>query len=106
MDDVIKLISRTYTTDKYGVQKPTETEREVFCDVKSISRMEFFEAGRNGLNPEYEFIIAEAEWQGETILEYRGKRYGIYRTYIEPNTDFIELYAERKGGTNEQHGEN
>lgn len=106
MDDVIKLISRTYTKDKYGVQKATETEREVFCDVKSISRMEFFEAGRNGLNPEYEFIIAETEWQGETILEYRGKRYGIYRTYIEPNTDFIELYAERKGGTNEQHGEN
>ena len=106
MDDVIKLISRTYTTDKYGVQKATETEREVFCEVKSISRMEFFEAGRNGLNPEYEFIIAETEWQGETILEYRGKRYGIYRTYIEPNTDFIELYAERKGGTNEQHGEN
>ena len=106
MDDVLKLISRTYTKDKYGVQKATETEREVFCDVRSISRMEFFEAGRNGLNPEYEFIIAETEWQRETILEYRGKRYGIYRTYIEPNTDFIELYAERKGGTNEQHGEN
>ena len=100
MDDVLKLISKTYTKDKYGVQKATETEREVFCDVKSISRMEFFEAGRNGLNPEYEFIIAETEWQGETILEYRGKRYGIYRTYIEPNTDFIELYAERKGGDN------
>ena len=101
MDDVLKLISKTYTKDKYGVQTATETEREVFCDVKSISRMEFFEAGRNGLNPEYEFIIAEAEWLGETILEYRGKRYGIYRTYIEPNTNFIELYAERKGGTNE-----
>ena len=63
MDDVLKLISKTYTKDKYGVQKATETEREVFCDVKSISRMEFFEAGRNGLNPEYEFIIAEAEWK-------------------------------------------
>lgn len=100
MDDVLKLISKTYTKDKYGVQKATETEREIFCEVKSIARNEFFEAGRNGLNPEYEFIIAEAEYQGESLIEYRGKRYGIYRTYIEPNTDFIELYAERKGGDN------
>ena len=100
MDDVLKLISKTYTKDKYGVSKASETEREVFCEVSSISRNEFFEAGRNGLNPEYRFVIAEAEYHGESLIEYRGKRYGIYRTYIEPNTDFIELYAERKGGDN------
>jgi len=33
------------------------------------------------------------------VLEYKGNRYGIYRTYIGRN-DTIELYAERKGGTN------
>ena len=106
MDDVLKLISKTYTKDKYGVQKETETEREIFCEVRSIARNEFFEAGRNGLNPEYEFIIAEAEYHGESLIEYRGKRYGIYRTYIEPGTDYIEIYAERKGGLNAKESDN
>lgn len=100
MDDVLKLISQTFTTDKYGIQKPTETVKEVFCECHSVTRSEFFEAGRNGLNPEFRFTVFHEEYEGESIVEYRGMRYGIYRTYIVPGTDYIELYAERKGGLN------
>ena len=100
MDDVLKLISQTFKKDKYGIQKATEEAKEVFCECHSVTRTEFFEAGRNGLQPEFRFTVFQAEYEGQTIVEYQGKRYGIYRTYIEPGADYIELYVERKGGLN------
>ena len=98
--DVIKLIPVSYTQDAAGVQRPTEgVPREVMCQVDSVTRSEFFEGGRNGLNPEYTFRMFFGDYQGERIVEYNGKRYSIYRTY-HGRGDIIELYAERKGGTN------
>ena len=96
---VIQLIKNTETQDVYGVWQTAETARQVFCDVQSVSASEFFEGGRNGLNPEYRFTVFAADYDGETTVEYCGKRYGVYRTYLA-RTDVLELYAERKGGTN------
>lgn len=97
--DVIKLIAVSQTQDAYGVWNETYTSREVYCRVESIRQSEFFEAGRSGLNPEYRFIVFEGNYQGEEIVEYKGKTYSIYRTYLRSNDD-LELYVERKGGTN------
>lgn len=99
--DVIKLISVTRTQDKYGQFVDTETSRQVYCQVGSITQSEFYEGGRNGLNPEYRFTVFFADYEDETIIEYKGKRYAVYRTYLARN-DRLELYAERKGGTNGQ----
>lgn len=101
MDDVIELVSRTYAKNEYGVPEATETKREVYASVASITRVEFFEAGRNGLNPSLVFRVFAGDYSGETIVEHDGKRYGIYRTY-RTDDDYMELYAERKGGTNGQ----
>lgn len=100
MDDVVKLIDRRYEKNEYGVNVETETEREVFAQISSVTRSEFFEAGRNGLNPEFVLTVFAGDYRGETICELHGKRYGIYRTYRSQDSDYIELYAERKGGTN------
>ena len=100
MDDVLKLIKRTYQKNKYGEEVATETENEVFCKCDSISRSEFFEAGRNGLNPTYRFIIAAIDYDDEVLIDYNANRYAIYRTYHIPGTDYMELYVERQGGTN------
>lgn len=99
--DVIKLISVTRTQDKYGQFVETETSRQVYCQVGSITQSEFYEGGRNGLNPEYRFTVFFADYEDETIIEYKGKRYAVYRTYLARN-DKLELYVERKGGTNGQ----
>lgn len=99
--DVIKLISVTRTQDKYGQFVDTETSRQVYCQVGSITQSEFYEGGRNGLNPEYRFTMFFADYEDETIIEYKGKRYAVYRTYLARN-DKLELYVERKGGTNGQ----
>jgi len=100
MDDVLELLGVTVTKDSRGVQKKTPTSREVFCRRRSVSRSEFFDGGRNGLNPEYLFEVFAGDYDGETMCRYNGKPYAIYRTYLPDNADYIELYVQREGGTN------
>lgn len=95
----LTLISRTYTKNAYGVPVPSETERTVFVNVSSVTASEFFEGGRNGLNPEYRFTMFRPDYNGETICEYKGNRYAVYRTFLR-RTDTLEVYVQREGGTN------
>ena len=97
--DIITLLSSTKVQDEYGVWRETETGRDVFCQVDSVTRSEFFEGGRNGLNPEFRIQMFFADYQGEKLLVYKGNSYSVYRTY-QGKTDIIELYVERKGGSN------
>lgn len=97
--NVINLIGTTKEQDDNGVWRTTTTKRQVFCDVSSVTANEFFEGGRNGLNPAFRMTMFAPDYQGETMLEYNGATYSIYRTYIR-RTDELELYVERKGGTN------
>lgn len=100
VDDVITLVSYTKQKDAYGVDRETATTREVLAQVHSITRAEFFDGGRNGLNPSYEFTVFAGNYNGEEVCQFHGEQYAIYRTYLVPGTDYIELYVERKGGTN------
>lgn len=97
--DCISLIEITKTQDKYGVWQKQETSADVFCQVESITQKEFFEGGRNGLNPAYKFTVFYADYEGQPIVEYKNNRYSVYRTYLKRN-DELELYCERRGGTN------
>ena len=85
--NVIKLISATKTQDQYGVWRETLTARQVFCSVSSVSASEFFEGGRNGLNPEFRITLFFGDYQGETMLEYDGGIYSIYRAKREDNSN-------------------
>ncbi len=97
--DTITLISETTAQDEFGVWRTTETEKEVYCSVSSVTANEFFEGGRNGLNPEFRMTMFAGDYCGERTLIFHGQRYAIYRTYLGRN-DTLELYVERKGGTN------
>ena len=102
MDDVLKLITQTKQQDEFGVWRSTETDVQVYVQVESISMTEFYQAGRNGLNPQFRFKLFHGDYEGQTICEFKGLRYSIYRTYR--SGDMIELYVERKGGTNGSEG--
>lgn len=97
--DVISLIGVARRQDEFGVWKSEPTPREVYVQVESVTQTEFFEAGRNGLNPAFKFTMFEADYEGEPIVEYRNNQYSVYRTYLRRDNK-IELYVERKGGTN------
>lgn len=99
--DVITLFSDSVTYDEYGVAKKQRTGRDVFGKVESVTRAEFFDAGRSGLNPEYRMTMFFGDYNGESLVGYNGRIYSVYRTY-QSSTDIIELYVERRTGTNRE----
>lgn len=98
----IYLVSETYTKNEYGVLIPTITKRKIFANVTSVTATEWFEGGRNGLNPELRMRVFAPEYHGEEVVQYNGNFYAIYRTYTARD-DTMELYVERKKGEAEQY---
>ena len=113
MDTVIKLIAENPAQRPDGTWTAEPAAREVFAKVQSVTRSEFFGAGRVGLNPAYRFVVFSGDYHGETVVEYNGQNYAVYRTHqSDSNTyitdglrarqelmqDYIELYAQREGG--------
>lgn len=96
MYDEITLVKEVNTQDSLGMTERTYTERTILCEVHSVTRQEFFEGGRNGLNPEYEMTVFGDDYEDERVVKYKGNTYGVYRTYR--TGDWIELYVERKAG--------
>lgn len=94
--DVINLVSQTITIDTLGNEVATESTKNVYCEVNSITQSEFFAAADTELNPEYRFTVFFGDYNGEDIVVYNGVRYSVYRTYR--TGDYMELYTERKIG--------
>lgn len=93
----VYLVSTIYTQNANGVMIPNDSERMVYADVESVSGSEWFEGGRNGINPEFRLKMFAFDYAGETVLKLNGIYYTIYRTYLE-RSDIIELYVERRKG--------
>lgn len=103
--DIVNLYADRVTYDEYGIARKTRTAKQVYCNVESVTRAEFFEAGRSGLNPEYRITMFFGDYDGEVVVGYRGRLYSVYRTY-HAKTDIIELYVERQGGTDGEENPN
>lgn len=95
--EIAVLIGKTYKEDAIGQRIASETKREVFCGIGSISGSEKLEAGRNGITAEYKLSMFQPDYQGEESVEIAGRRYAVYRTYQARN-DTMELYLEAKAG--------
>lgn len=95
--NTLDLISQTYQADDIGQLIPSETVRQVFCSVSSVSRAEFYEAGRAGLKAAFQVIVPACDYNGEEECILDGVRYSIYRTYLRKGED-LELYLERRAG--------
>lgn len=99
-DVEITLITPSFALDDWGIPQPNaEATNTVMARIGSVSASEFFEAGRNGLRPEYKFTMFLYDYDGQRELEYDGTRYTVYRTYMG-KSDTVELYVALKGGTN------
>lgn len=93
----IYLVTETYVANDFGVLVPTSEERKIYARVTSVTSAEWFEGGRNGLNPEFRMLVFAPEYNGEEVLKYNGKYYTIYRTYQTDN-GVMELYVEKRKG--------
>ena len=94
---VIYLIKNDKQQNQYGVWVDNTTERKVFAEVTSVGQSEWFEGGRQGLNPQLRFRMFAYDYQGESLLKYNNTIYSIYRTYVDKD-EIIELYTELKKG--------
>lgn len=94
---VAYLVTESFTRNSYGVMESSTTKHKVYVDVTSANQQEWFEGGRNGLNPQYRFTMFSFDYHNEKIIEYQGVQYTIYRTYYR-STDEIELYVELRKG--------
>ena len=82
--------------DSNGNYIPANTKMtKILCDLKSVTRSEFYSAAQAGLNPEQVFEINGFEYGGETEVEFLGERYSVIRTY-RTNYETLELTCERK----------
>ena len=96
--DVITLIGENPAA--HGVfDEVKETERQVYCSVRSVGMTEAYTALSHGLHPEFVFTLSDyADYQGEKLCEYQGVRYRIVRTYranqgIELTVEEVTAYA-------------
>lgn len=95
--EVVTLISVAKEKNAYGIESGTESRRDVFVNVQSVTRQEFFDAGQAGLQPQYVFVMFGPDYEGEKVVEYKGRRYSVYRTYARRD-DSLELYVEERAG--------
>lgn len=98
MDDLLTLIAVSYEQDNIGQQIAAETSADVWAHLRSVSRSEWYAAGRDGMQPA---IVAEmpiVNYHGERTAVWHGKRYNVYRTYFVDGSDVIELYLEERVG--------
>lgn len=95
--DTVILI--TEDPNAHGVlDEPDTIPREVYCEVKSVSQTEVYQAKAAGLAPELRIVLSQAfEYQGERRCTFRGVNYKIIRTYVT-DADSIELTMEREEG--------
>lgn len=103
MDEQIQLIAQTYETDSLGQRIPVDgTPSQVWAKIKSVSRAEWAAAGQHGLQPQLVAIIYAFEYADQPVVVIgegeSAKRYSVYRTYRPENSEYMELYLERKVG--------
>lgn len=90
--DVLQLVSESVR--EHGVfDNPSETTRQVFCEVQSVGRSEFYQASAIGITVSIVFVLTvDADYQNEKEVIYKGQRYRVIRTYV--SDDGIELTCE------------
>ena len=72
----------------HGVfEDATETETEVFAEVRSVTRNEYYQAMSAGINPELVFMLTDyADYSGQKVIKYEDERWRVIRTYTKGQT--------------------
>lgn len=83
-NDVAYLTDRVKTGNKtqYGDDIYEDVKTQVFVNVKSVTRNEFYSAQVAGYDPQIVFEIADYyDYEGQPFVEYNDVMYKVIRTY-------------------------
>lgn len=81
--DKITLRAVVSGVDADGYPTQTNTDTEVFANVKSATRAEFYAANANGIQVTQMFEIHAEDWGNQTQVVYATKTYDILRSYAK-----------------------
>ena len=95
---IVYLISQT--PEARGVlDSPSEKKRKTFCEEKSLSMSEVYQARATGHAPTIRLVLPQDfEYRGDTACISKGERYRIIRDYRDEKSDSTELTLERERG--------
>lgn len=79
------------TNNNGFAELPAEQSRLVFCNKKSAGYSEFYKSKQDGYKAELKLDLHTQDYNGETLVEFEGRRYKVLRTYESKAGDFIEL---------------
>lgn len=81
--DVATLVAITKEPDADGYKKQQQARTEVFVDVRSAKRSEFYAARQSGTKIDLVFLVRAVDYNGEEQIEYDGKTYAVVRAYTK-----------------------
>lgn len=81
--DVITLEAVQHGTDGEGYPTETVKATQVFADVQSARRSEFYAAKQIGVSLAITVKLRAAEYDGQERLVWNGKRYKVERAYTQ-----------------------
>lgn len=95
--DVADLIAVERGEDADGYDVETETRTEVFVDVRSVKRSEFYRSLQAGRKLDIAFLLRACDYDGQERVGYGGKVYRVVRDYSEDG-ETVELNCSEDRG--------
>jgi SPP1 family predicted phage head-tail adaptor len=93
--DRIKLRTVTVGVDTSGYPTHDTTDTEVWANIKSATRAEFYAANANGINVSMMFEVHTEDWNNQTQVLYDSKTYDVIRAY-QKGMGIVELTCSDK----------
>ena len=94
--DKIKLRTVVDGVDSGGYPTQTTTDTEVWANVKSATRAEFYAANANGIDVTQMFEVHTEDWSNQTQVVYDSKAYDVVRAY-QNGLGVVELTCSDRG---------
>lgn len=93
--DRIKLRAVVNSVDSNGYPTQTNTDTEVWANVKSATRAEFYAANANGIDVSVMFEVHAEDWGNQAQVVYGTKTYDVIRAY-QKGLGVVELTCSDK----------
>lgn len=97
-DEVVHLVDESkFTTDNLGNKDYSKVMTEVFCNVNSVDRNQFYDASTRGYKLSYVITLNEFEYNNEPKILYNDNEYEVVRTYLL-DREMLEITVGEKIG--------
>ncbi len=98
--EVIYLCKVIWEKDENLSDIQTLIKRKVYAQMQNVRAREFYSASLTNLKPSMEFVIRKSEYNGERIIEYKGKEYSVIRGQFKGLNDYLLVCSDGRSTTN------